>query len=153
MGGAGGSGTTGAGVTGGDPGVWSVPGASRSAGNSTAGGLGGAGQVIISWSCPMTVTLSYAGNPFCQTPGTINLYRKHLRWYLFFRKATGLSIDAGTGVITPSTSTPGTYTITYTIAAAGGCNAISTTTSVTINPLPAVSISTAGNVTTFWHWK
>jgi gliding motility-associated-like protein len=36
----------------------------------------------------------------------------------------GLTIDATTGVITPGTSTPGTYHITYTIPALGGCAAV-----------------------------
>ena len=35
----------------------------------------------------------------------------------------GLSINAGTGVVDLSASTPGTYTVTNTIAAAGGCPA------------------------------
>jgi hypothetical protein len=46
----------------------------------------------------------------------------------------GLSIDANTGSITPSASTAGPYTVTYTIAASGGCPAVSATTSVTITP-------------------
>ncbi|NVO08324.1 MAG: gliding motility-associated C-terminal domain-containing protein [Bacteroidales bacterium] len=41
-----------------------------------------------------------------------------------------------TGAITPSTSAASTYTVTYTIAAAGGCGVVTATTSVTINALP-----------------
>ena len=46
-----------------------------------------------------------------------------------FSVPTGLSINASTGVITPSTSTPGSYTsgvarVSYTIAASGGCSAV-----------------------------
>src|SRR6185369_7163499 len=47
----------------------------------------------------------------------------------------GLTINATTGAITPSTSTPGTYTVTYTVAASGGCPGVTSTTSVTINPI------------------
>ena len=47
-----------------------------------------------------------------------------------------MSISASTGAITPSSSTAGTYTVIYTIAAAGGCSAVSTTTSVTITSAP-----------------
>ncbi len=46
--------------------------------------------------------------------------------------------------ITPSTSTAGTYTVTYTMAAGGGCAAQTATTSVTITTLPAATISYAG---------
>ena len=43
-----------------------------------------------------------------------------------------MSINTSTGAITPSTSTAGTYTVSYTIAAAGGCAAVVKTTSVVI---------------------
>lgn len=48
----------------------------------------------------------------------------------------GLSINTTSGAITPSTSTAATYTVTYTVAAAGGCAGISATTSVVINSKP-----------------
>jgi hypothetical protein len=47
----------------------------------------------------------------------------------------GLTINATSGAITPSTSTPGTYTVTYTVAASGGCPGVTATTSVTIDPV------------------
>ncbi|RSK32428.1 T9SS type A sorting domain-containing protein [Hymenobacter metallilatus] len=49
-----------------------------------------------------------------------------------FSSTTGLTIDAATGAITPGTSTPGTYTVTNTVAASGGCAAVTATTTVTI---------------------
>ncbi|QKG51692.1 pectinesterase family protein [Hymenobacter sp. BRD67] len=49
--------------------------------------------------------------------------------------ATGLSIAAN-GTITPSTSTPGTYFVTNTVAASGGCAAVTGGTTVTINATP-----------------
>ena len=60
-----------------------------------------------------------------------------------FSSAGGLTIDPVTGTITPSTSTPGTYTISYIIPAAGGCTAVTATTSVTITALPTATISYA----------
>jgi hypothetical protein len=45
----------------------------------------------------------------------------------------GLSINASTGAITPSSSTAGNYTVTYTVAATGGCAAFSTTAVVAIS--------------------
>ena len=43
-----------------------------------------------------------------------------------------MSISSSTGAITPSTSTLGTYTVKYTIAASGGCAALIKTTTVAI---------------------
>lgn len=58
-----------------------------------------------------------------------------------FSAGTGLSINAATGVITPATSTPGAYTVTYAIAAAGPCPAYSTSAQVTITQAPVAAIS------------
>jgi hypothetical protein len=55
-----------------------------------------------------------------------------------------LIIDASTGSITPGTSTPGTYTVTYSVVSSGGCAAVTATTSVTITLAPTASISYAG---------
>jgi uncharacterized protein (DUF2141 family) len=56
----------------------------------------------------------------------------------------GLAID-GSGVITPSASTVGTYTVTYNRSNTGLCAAYSTTTSVTINASPSITTSTPGS--------
>ena len=42
----------------------------------------------------------------------------------------GLTINSATGAITPSTSTAGTYTVTYMVPASGFCPAFVVTTSV-----------------------
>uniref|UniRef100_UPI0026292F87 T9SS type B sorting domain-containing protein n=1 Tax=uncultured Maribacter sp. TaxID=431308 RepID=UPI0026292F87 len=57
-----------------------------------------------------------------------------------YASTAGLSINASTGAIDVSASTPGTYTITYTTA--GTCPN-SSTESVTINALPTITVSTA----------
>ncbi|MFD1095119.1 Ig-like domain-containing protein [Salegentibacter chungangensis] len=49
-----------------------------------------------------------------------------------FSADSGLSIDASSGEINPSLSTPGNYTIIYTIPASGGCEEIDVTTDVNI---------------------
>jgi hypothetical protein len=65
-------------------------------------------------------------------------------------------INAGTGEINVTTSAPGTYTVTYTLAAGGGCPAVTPTTTVTINSpstaptaanATATSLCTPGSVT------
>ena len=95
-----------------------------------------------------TATLSYSGNPFCRSVSTAQ--PATLTGTGVFTGGTysaapgGLTINNGTGAITPSSSTPGTYTVTYTKAAAGGCAAVTATTSVTITAAPTATISYAG---------
>ncbi|MDO7848805.1 T9SS type A sorting domain-containing protein [Hymenobacter sp. M29] len=68
-----------------------------------------------------------------------------------FSSTTGLTINATTGAITLSSSTAGTYTVTNTVAAAGGCAAATATTTFTVNPRPAtptISVAYNGPTTT-----
>jgi hypothetical protein len=65
-----------------------------------------------------------------------------------FSSTAGLTIDATTGAITLPTSTPGTYTVTNTVAASG-CPGATATTTFTVNPRPATpTIAVAYNGTT-----
>ncbi len=57
-----------------------------------------------------------------------------------FSSSTGLTIDAATGVITPATSTPGTYTVTYTVSPSAPCSGFVTTTSITITKAALATI-------------
>ncbi len=91
-----------------------------------------------------TATISYAGTPFCTSVATaqpVTLTGTGAYTGGTFSSTAGLSINSSTGAITPSTSTAGTYTITYTIPASGGCAAVPVTTSVTIKSTPAVTAS------------
>ncbi|WP_396158952.1 T9SS type B sorting domain-containing protein [Flavobacterium sp.] len=56
---------------------------------------------------------------------------------------SGLQLNTTTGDIIPSLSTPGNYTVEYTIPAAGGCSAVTVSTTVSITPLPTAAISYA----------
>lgn len=51
-----------------------------------------------------------------------------------YSSTAGLTINSGSGLITLSSSTPGTYTVTYSVTASGCQSAGSSTTSITINP-------------------
>ena len=57
-----------------------------------------------------------------------------------FTSSAGLTIDPSTGTITPATSTPGTYIVTYTILPSSPCPGFITTTSITITKAPLASI-------------
>ncbi len=90
-----------------------------------------------------TATISYASSSFCKTAiaGTVTLTGTTGGTY---SSTAGLTINSSTGEINPSTSTAGSYTVTYTIAASGGCAIVTATASVTITTLPTANISYAG---------
>jgi hypothetical protein len=94
-----------------------------------------------------TASISYSGSPWCTSASAqaVTLTGTGVYTGGVFNSAVGLTINASTGEITPSSSTPGTYTVTYTIAATGGCAVVTATTSVTITALPTASISYSGS--------
>jgi len=110
----------------------------------------GGGCAIFTTTTTITInalpaaTISYAGSPYCSNAGTASVTRTGTAGGVYSAGA-GLSINATTGAVTLGTSTPGTYTVTYTIAAAGGCPVVTATTSITITSLPAATISYAGS--------
>src|SRR6185312_8392069 len=85
-----------------------------------------------------SATISYSGSPYCSSSGTASPVMSGTSGGAFTSDA-GLKIDAVTGVVTLSTSTVGNHTVTYTIAAAGGCAAFVTTTTITITQQPSAS--------------
>ena len=95
-----------------------------------------------------TATISYAGNPFCNsliTSQPVTLTGTGAYTGGIYSSTTGLTINSSTGAITPSTSTAGMYTVTYTIPASGGCTTVPVTTSVTITALPVATFSYTGS--------
>jgi subtilisin-like proprotein convertase family protein len=103
----------------------------------------GAGGCTATANTTVTVTTSPSAT-IAYTPSTMCLYQSPVAVTLTgstggtFSAPAGLTIDPVTGTITPGTSTPGTYTVTYSIPPVGACIAFVTTTSVTINPTPTV---------------
>jgi Bacterial Ig-like domain/Ig-like domain CHU_C associated/Secretion system C-terminal sorting domain len=85
-------------------------------------------------------TISYAGSPYCSNVATATVTRTGTTGGVY-SSTTGLSINATTGDVNIATSTLGTYTVTYTVAAAGGCALFATTTSITITAAPAATIT------------
>ncbi|NDC93662.1 MAG: adhesin, partial [Flavobacteriales bacterium] len=88
-----------------------------------------------------SASISYAGSPFCKTITSAQSVTLVGTANGMYSSTSGLSISSSTGNITPSISTAGTYTVTYTIAALGGCSELSTTASVTINTAPSATIN------------
>ncbi|CAM3950233.1 T9SS type B sorting domain-containing protein [Flavobacterium cucumis] len=97
-----------------------------------------------------TASISYAATPYCNDNATAQAVtltgtNNYTGGVFSAVPATGLILDASTGAITPSGSTPGTYTVSYAIPANGGCTPAPVTTTVTITPLPTASISYAAS--------
>ena len=90
-------------------------------------------------------TITYSGSPYCQSTTTATVTQTGTTGGIY-SSSTGLSLNAATGEINVASSTIGTYTITYTIAASGGCTAFTTTANVVINSTSIAPISaTASN--------
>ncbi len=91
-----------------------------------------------------TAQLVYA-TPYCNsltTPQMVTLTGTgNFGTGVFSSFTSGLQINANTGSLTPSLSTPGNYTIDYTIPAFGGCSSVTVSTNVSITPIPTASIS------------
>ena len=78
-----------------------------------------------------SASITYAGSPFCSDAGTATITQSGTTGGLY-SSTTGLSINSSTGAVNINASTASTYTITYTVAAAGGCSQYQTTTSIII---------------------
>ncbi|WP_158638420.1 Ig-like domain-containing protein [Panacibacter ginsenosidivorans] len=93
-------------------------------------------------------TISYAATNLCNVINSANTPNPKVDVMLTGNKggtytvspSTGLPINTVTGTIDPSGAVAGTYTISYTIAAAGGCAEFVTTTQITINSTPTAAI-------------
>ena len=110
-------------------------------------------SVVITITAQPSSTISYPGSPFCSASTGLPTITG-TGGGTFSASPTGLSI-ATDGTITASTSTPGTYTVTYTIAPSGGCAQYTTLTNITIDP--ATFYVWTGASSTNWNtatnWK
>ncbi len=111
-------------------------------------GSGGCDPVSATASVIITAlplaTISYAGTPFC-----INLAAAQAVTLTgtsaytggsYSYTGSGLTLNASTGDVTPSSSNPGIYTVTYTIPASAGCALVPVSTTVDVKQLPSASI-------------
>ena len=126
--------------------VLSIPGTYVVSNNIAASG----GCSAVSATSTITIntaalaTFSYSGNPYCQNGSNPVPFYSGGGNAGIFSASTGLSIDAGTGIITLATSTPGTYIVTNTIAASGGCAAAIDTGLVIIESVPVTNFNFTG---------
>ena len=95
------------------------------------------GSVTITLGSSPTASITYNASAFCKT-GAVAVTRTGQSGGTY-SSASGLSINSSTGAVNLATSTPGTYTVTYTFS--NGTCSNTATTSFTINALPSASIS------------
>ncbi|MCC6253209.1 MAG: hypothetical protein IT238_12190 [Bacteroidia bacterium] len=88
---------------------------------------------------PVPTSFMYNGAPFCTDDvGSISPSITGTLGGAFTATPPGLMID-GSGVITPAGSTPGTYTVTYSVPASNGCAPYTVTNTIIIQPSPTTS--------------
>lgn len=98
----------------------------------------------VAITAPATAGFGYAAAAYCTSAtGSAAAVLANGSTAGTFTSTTGLTLDATTGAITPSTSTPGTYTVTNTVAASGGCAATTATATATIAPIPSAAFAYA----------
>lgn len=101
-------------------------------------------SVPISITTPPTATFSYTGTPYCQNEPNPSPVIGAGSIAGTFSSTTGLVfVNAATGEVNLSASTTGTYTVTNTLAASGGCPLTSDQSTITINPIPNVTANSA----------
>jgi len=92
-------------------------------------------QAVVATVDPTpTATISYAGSPFCNNAsvGSVTLTGTNAYTGGTFTSTSGLGLNGTTGAIDPTTSTPGTYTVTYTTNATTYCTPQTATATVVI---------------------
>ncbi|GAB2956695.1 hypothetical protein GCM10027048_23570 [Hymenobacter coalescens] len=127
------------------------------------------GAINLTASTPGTYTVTYTASASCSSTATVTITAPAAAGFGYasasyctsqsstvapmlgtgatagtFSSTAGLTIDATTGTITPGSSTPGTYTITNTVAAAGGCAAVTSTATVSISAPQVATFSYPG---------
>jgi hypothetical protein len=112
---------------------------------TVAGACGATATAAITITAPQAATFSYGPTTTYCVSGTTSpaVVLGTGATAGAFTSTTGLSLNATTGAITLASSTPGTYTVTNTVAAASGCAAATATTTVTITAAPVATFSYA----------
>lgn len=107
----------------------------------TASGCTGFATFTMTISEAAYFSMSYS-TPYCKsTIGEEGPVTIGTTGGTFSASPAGLSLNATSGVFTPSTSVAGTYSITYTVAATATCGSFSTSVNVTITTAPSASIN------------
>jgi gliding motility-associated-like protein len=121
--------------------VASTPGTYTITYSFTAGTCSNTTSTSITITALPIATIAYTGGPYCAT-GTATPTQTGVSGG-FYTAPAGVFINGVTGNINLLTSTPGTYTVTYTFTN-GTCSNTATTT-IKINALPTATITYTGS--------
>lgn len=118
--------------------------------SNTIGAAGGCPQVSANATITITAlpiaTFTYTGTPYC-ADGTdpAPIFVGGGTGGVFTASSVFVSLGAGSGMISLSNSSAGSYIITNTIPAAGGCPAVSASANIDITTPPVASFSYTGS--------
>jgi len=98
----------------------------------------------VTLAAPATAGFGYGSSSFCAAQGgVVPVALATGAAAGTFSSTAGLVLDASTGAITPGSSSPGAYTVTNTVASAGGCGPVVFTNQIVIEAAPATPTLTA----------
>ena len=101
-------------------------------------------QPVVTSTAVPVATFSYSGTPYCKNASNPSPTFIGGGIAGIFSSSAGLVfVSTSTGQINLASSTAGTYTVTNTIAAAGGCGVVTATSSIVITTLPIATFSFA----------
>ncbi|MGZ3902915.1 MAG: T9SS type B sorting domain-containing protein, partial [Bacteroidia bacterium] len=108
---------------------------------------------VITITALKVATFNYPATPYCKNASNPSPVYTGGGVAGIFTSQAGLSLNSSTGQVNLSASTPGTYTVTNTVAATGGCPAVVATSTIQITDLPIATFTynatpycqTAGN--------
>ncbi len=109
---------------------------------------GSSNGVNISITAAPVATFSYTSSPYCQSGSNpLPSFSGGATAGFFTAAPAGLVfVNSFTGEINLAASSPGTYTVTNSIAASGNCAATNATASVTIVSPPTPTITSSGTI-------
>lgn len=115
---------------------------------NTIAATGGCPDVVatsnITITAPQVADFAYSGSPYCQNVGTVTpTFNNGGVAGVFSCPDPGLVLNTTTGEIDLSASTPGTYVVTNTIAAANGCIQVVATATIVIQPNPVATLASS----------
>lgn len=103
--------------------------------SAVATSVTGFGDFAIGEICNKGTSISYTASPYCSSAGTASVTLTGNGGGTFSSTA-GLSINASTGSINPGSSTPGTYSVVYTLPSTSDCSTFITSADITITATP-----------------
>ena len=114
--------------------------------SSNPAAIGTDNGINFTITAPAIASFSYTGTPFCQNVTNPSPTFSGGGVAGTFSSTTGLNfVSTSTGVVNLATSTAGTYTVTNTIAASGGCPLVSATSTITITAPAVATFSYTGS--------